>query len=129
MSNGAIFTVGQARRCAGVYVMHWEIARFEVRLPRRWLGSRTVLCELVPASGQARDPLEFLGEPLPQDWRHHPGLRFDIAVDVTPLEQGRFGHGGLLRWRLQVDDWINVSRSPAHRNRASPGHTNRGRFA
>jgi hypothetical protein len=33
-----------------------------------------------------------------------------VTIDVTPLEQGRFGHLGLLRWRLRVDDWVTVSR-------------------
>ena len=125
MSTRAAFTAGQPTRCSGVYVMHWETARLVVFVPRRWLGSRPVPCEVVPAAhGQPRDPLEFLGEPLPQDWRHHPGLRFDVTVDVTPLEQGRFGHGGLLRWRLRVDEWVSVSRQaqrpPREYGRQSP---------
>jgi hypothetical protein len=33
-----------------------------------------------------------------------------VTVDVTPLEQGRFGHLGWLRWRLRVDDWVSVTR-------------------
>jgi hypothetical protein len=50
-----------------------------------------------------------LGEPLPDDWRHHSGLRFDVTADVTPLEEGRFGHRGCLHWRLLVDQWVSVS--------------------
>jgi hypothetical protein len=111
MSAEAVFVVGQPTRCSGVYVMHWEVTRFVIRVPRRWFGSRSLRCELVPAvGGQPRNPLEFLGEPLPQDWRHHPALRFNVTVDVTPLEQGRFGHLGWLRWRLRVDDWVSVTR-------------------
>lgn len=116
-SRGA-FVAGQPRRCSGVYVMHWEAARFEVRVPGRLFGSRLIRCELVAADGQPEDPLQVLGEPLPEDFRQHAGLCFNAVVDVTPLEEGRFGHRGWLRWRLRVDRWVDVSRV---RNERSSG--------
>lgn len=108
MTPDTPFVIGQPSRCSGLYVMHWEASRFEVQLSQRFLGSRPVHCELVAAEGQPRNPLAVLCEPLPDDWRHHAGLRFDVTVDVTPLEEGSFGHRGWLRWRLRVDQWVGV---------------------
>ena len=46
--------------------------------------------------------MDILGGTLPEGWRHHPGLAFDVTVDVTPLEQGSFGHLGTLKWLLRA---------------------------
>jgi hypothetical protein len=101
------FRIGEAVRCSGRYFMHWEVSRFDVRQPRRWFGSRVVHCELVDDT--AGDTLlDRVGSRLPDKWRYHPGLVFDVTMDVTPVEHGRFGHRGMIEWRLRVDHWISV---------------------
>ena len=98
--------VGVPVRVAGVYVAHWELPRFELRLRHR---PRPVRCGLVTTSGDTADVFEAAGVAVPADWRHHPGLQFDVVADVTPLQEGRFGHHGLQRWRLRVDRWVSVA--------------------
>jgi len=97
--------VGVPVRVTGVSAAHWELARFELRVGHRL---RPVKCGLVAAPGVAADVFEAAGVPIPSDWRHHPGMRFDVVADVTPQEEGRFGHHGLQRWRLRVDRWVSV---------------------
>ncbi len=91
----------------GRYIAHWEWTRFEIRRSR-WRGP--VMCELVAVEGVAASPLQVLGEELPDDWRHHPGLRFDVRIHATPIEEGRFGHRGTIRWKLAVRDWLHVAK-------------------
>jgi len=88
--------------------MHWEWDRFELRVPRRWFGKRTVYCQLVAGDGVPETPLAVIGRQLPDDWRHHHALSFRVTADVTPLAEGSFGHRGWLRWKLRVDRWLEV---------------------
>jgi hypothetical protein len=88
--------IGQQVRLTGRYFVNWEVSRFEVRQPGGWRDG-------VPTS-----PLEYLGQPVPADWRHHRGLTFDVTVEATPVAQGAFGHRGANRWQLRVDRWIRV---------------------
>ena len=101
----ARLVVGQAAEVTGIYVMHWEWTRFEIRRSR-W--RRPERCQLVPAPGVPASPLEFLGRELPTDWRRHPGLRFEVLAVAMPVEHGHFGHMGTLHWRLRVDEWLDV---------------------
>jgi hypothetical protein len=117
MASDAPLVIGEQTPCSGVYVMQWEAARFTLRVPRRLSGSRPVRWEVVAAEGKPKNPLEVLGETIPDDWRQHGGLQFDVILDVTPLEDGRFGHRGWLRWRPQVDGWVSMS--PAQNDRSS----------
>jgi hypothetical protein len=32
-----------------------------------------------------------------------------VMVDATPIEHGHLGHRGTLRWKLRVDDWVEVT--------------------
>lgn len=103
--------VGETVRVHGLSVVHWEVGRFELRRRRRyrWLGDARVLCLLAPREGIAPSALDAAGVPEPENWRHHPGLRFDVVADVTPVEYGSFGHRGMLRWRLRVEEWVSVA--------------------
>ena len=65
-------------------------------------------CELRAAPGLPESALELLGMELPEAWRHHPPLRFAVTADVVPLERESFGHGGHMKWRLQVVRWVSV---------------------
>src|SRR5205823_3807250 len=103
-----MFEVGRQARCTGIYFLHWEWSRFEVREPRRLLGSRVYRCQLIDGDQLPGGPMEVLGGRLPDDWRHHRALAFDVTADVTPVEQGSFGHLGTLKWRLRVDRWVHV---------------------
>jgi len=102
------FTVGHSVRVSGIYKMHWEWPRFEVKGRRRWLWPKCVLCQLVAAEGLPPSPLDAIGGELPTDWRHHPPLVFHVVADVTPLARGLFGHLGTLEWQLRVDRWVEV---------------------
>ena len=106
-----VLVLGETVRVHGVYVAHWEVARFELRRRRRyrWLGDARVLCLLEPREGIADGVRDVAGVPQPDNWRLHPGLRFDVVADVTPVEYGRFGHRGMLRWRLRVEEWVSVA--------------------
>jgi hypothetical protein len=97
-------TVGVQQLCTGTYRANWEHRRFVVlQPPRRLTGLREVPCDLVDESGRSLAP-PGAHEPS----RHGPDLQLCVEVRVTPLEQGRFGHRGALRWRLRVDEWIDV---------------------
>jgi hypothetical protein len=103
------FVIGEPARVRGRYVAHWEWTRFELRQRRKRFGSRRILCALEAADGLSATPLDVAGVNRPKDWRHHPGMSFDVVADVTPLESGHFGHRGTLHWRLRVDRWVSVS--------------------
>jgi hypothetical protein len=69
---------------------------------------RHVLCELEPRIGIVSSVFQAAGMPEPQNWRHAPAVPFDLTIDVTPIEHGRFGHRGTLVWRLRVEQWVRV---------------------
>lgn len=109
MTKAVEFALGETQTCAGTYLAHWEWSRFVTRQPRKRLpGTRQVLCDPVNNSGDSISPLDALSMDLPDNWRHRPPLRFAVIVRVTPIEEGRFGHMGTLRWRLRVDEWVDV---------------------
>ena len=108
--DGPTFPIGASARYSGRLIMHWEWPRFEIKEPRRLLGARTVRCELVEGDEIGGSPLELIGGSLPENWRHHPGLAFNVTLDATPLARGSFGHRGTLEWRLRVDRWVSVER-------------------
>lgn len=93
----------------GVYVDHWEVPRLELRVRHRL---RPVCCGVEAAPGVAASVFEAAGVQRPENWRFHRGVRFDVVAHVTPLEFGRFGHRGIQRWRLRVDEWVSVSARP-----------------
>lgn len=99
--------VGQQTQLTGSYLLNWEVSRLVVRLPGRW-RRRRISCQLLTGDGVSTTPLAYLGQPLPGNWRHHPGLRFNVTVDATPVAEGRFGHLGASHWQLRVDRWISV---------------------
>lgn len=88
----ALFELGVERRVQGVYIAHWEGPRFVIARQRKVVGGKEVLCDLKARPGIPQAPVEAAGMTLPDDRRHHRGLRFDVAARVTPVEQGRFGH-------------------------------------
>lgn len=65
-------------------------------------------CEVVEGHEATGGPIDHVGGRLPDNWRQNPGLRFEVVVDLTPLESGHFGHRGWLTWRVRVDDWLDV---------------------
>jgi hypothetical protein len=105
----ADFSIGRPVRVSGIHKMHWEWPRFEVKLARRGLWPRAVLCELIAAEGLPASPLDVVGGTLPANWRHHAPLVFRVVADVTPLAHGSFGHRGTLKWQLRVDGWVEVA--------------------
>ena len=106
------FVVGRRQTVSGVYIAHWEVSYFAVRQHRpHWPWPRQVRCRLVPRPG-LDSVFEAAGVVLPAHWRHHRGLSFDVTADVTPLEDGSFGHAGWCRWHLQAEEWIDVRMRP-----------------
>lgn len=101
--------VGETLRVRGLYVQHWEWSRFEIPQPRRhrWFSSRPVLCRLEPREGIAPTVADAAGVWVPRD-RRNPVVYFDVVADVTPVEEGHFGHRGTLHWRFRVEEWVWV---------------------
>lgn len=105
--------IGVPLRVRGEYVMHWEVAGLRIRPPWHRIP---VLCRLETPEGRVVGGFELAGLPLPDNWRHHRGAKFDIVAVVTPLERGHWGHYGIQRWRLRLDELIEISmRSPRGR--------------
>lgn len=94
---------------SGTYFANWEVATLRLWMMRPF--PHDVRCLLESDDGRPADVFTAAGVPVPppNEWRHHRGLRFEVVADVTPLAKGRFGHMGIARWRLRVNDWRAVS--------------------
>ncbi len=95
--------IGVRDQFAGVFYWHWEWLRFEIRVPRRYFGSRLVRCDLEPDDGVGW----FLGLNPPPDRDGY--RRFHVVIDGTPIEKGHYGHRGMLTYRIVVHDWLSVA--------------------
>ena len=106
-----VLVPGETVRVHGLYTAHRDESRFEYRRRGR-LRWRRVPCLLEPRESIAPSVADAAGVSEPEDWRYLPPLYFDVVADVTPMECGHFGHLGMLRWRLRVEEWVAVSRLP-----------------
>lgn len=102
--------IGERVAVRGAYVMNWEVSGLRLRAPWR---PHPVLCRLETPEGRVVGGFELAGLPLPENWRHHRAVTFDMEALVTPLERGQWGHHGLQRWRLRLDELIAISKRPA----------------
>jgi hypothetical protein len=102
--------IGEQRQYDGIYVVNWEVARFEVVTGKRFFGlfENVERCHLVTADGVESIIDKLFGGELPDDWRHHGAVSFALSFDGCAIENGRFGHMGWCRWRVRLDKWLSV---------------------
>src|SRR5262249_37235750 len=75
---------------SGIYVAHWEVARFVIDVGCEFLGSKREQWSLSFPKG-----FELPGEAEEQKSRHHgPARFFRIRIVGVPSERGSFGHRG-----------------------------------
>lgn len=86
----------------GVFVSHWEIARFVVRVGAGPLGRPQV------EAWSAHFPSGF-ELPHPPDDRHSPPRYFQMRVVGRLGPRGRFGHKGLCTREIHVDEVVSWS--------------------
>jgi len=86
----------------GVYVAHWEVARFVVTVGSRLFG-------LLPKreAWRAHLPHGFEFPDSDAHGRHSPGRFYDIRVRGRLGPPGRFGHMGICKRELFVDEVLS----------------------
>jgi hypothetical protein len=93
----------QLQEFEGVYVAHWEIARFEVTVGRSFLGRQAI------EKWYPRFPHDF---ELPDSpgFDRGPGRKYTMRVRGRLGPKGRFGHLGICSRELDVTEVLSCDR-------------------
>lgn len=94
------------REFQGVYVAHWEIARFEVRVGRGLLGFPKI------EKWYAQFPPGFELPDAPPLARG-PGRKYAMRVKGRLGPKGRFGHLGICNHQLEVTEVLSCEPTSA----------------
>jgi hypothetical protein len=96
MLRSSAAPLGEIREFEGVYVAHWEVARFVIQTGRGFLGRPRF------EKWQARFPTTFVFPDADAHDRHSRGRTYRMRVRGRLGPKGQFGHRGICTRQLEV---------------------------